>query len=303
MTFKARFIFLIFILCAISYLIWWTAQDQEIQFLEAFLWGQIPSALAFLGLALRTFILADRQVPFFIVLQANAIALSGSLLVPAKLGEFLKPFFFNKRSNYPMPNGFVLVIKERILDIFGLCIYCGALSFFGATENYTEELDSIVWVLGGLSVGGLLFIWLVPVLVNVFPNLGKLRRYAIILRQVSFKQYIYVSLLSAVIFFSTSIILFVFHLFSGLPPLSYIQLALVFIFSTVGLVIGITPGGVGTYEAAIVSVLVFWGHEWQSALAFAIGFRVCWMFLPLVLGVWASLHSGFSILSQKMENT
>lgn len=98
-------------------------------------------------------------------------------------------------------------------------------------------------------------------------------------------------------------IFYVFYNTSGLPELSLFQVLMVFLVATLGLVVTITPGGLGTYEAATVAVLTQFGVNWEGALAFAIGSRLCWMAIPIALGLVAILNGGDALLQRQSDKS
>lgn len=73
---------------------------------------------------------------------------------------------------------------------------------------------------------------------------------------------------------------------------------MVFLAATLGLIVTVTPGGLGTYEAAIIAILAQFDVEWEGALAFAIGTRFCWMAIPLGMGLWALIADGHILLQK-----
>ena len=69
--------------------------------------------------------------------------------------------------------------------------------------------------------------------------------------------------------------------------------------SSLGLVITVTPAGLGTYEAALVAVLGGYDISIQDGIAFAICFRLSWMLLPSLIGLWVVMQEGIDALRIK----
>jgi uncharacterized membrane protein YbhN (UPF0104 family) len=89
--------------------------------------------------------------------------------------------------------------------------------------------------------------------------------------------------------------------FDGGIDLDFGQALIVFIVGTLGISITITPGGIGTFEAAIVFILQYYGYSIESAMASAIGLRMV-AFLPnALIASYAVVYEGFDFVTARRE--
>jgi uncharacterized membrane protein YbhN (UPF0104 family) len=77
----------------------------------------------------------------------------------------------------------------------------------------------------------------------------------------------------------------VFGLAAGHDDLGVKALITIFIASTIGLSLGITPGGWGIVEGISVGLLLLYGLNLGEAISFAVMFRVAVLLLPAALAL------------------
>lgn len=269
----------------LAYLLWWDLAHPEVTFWKAFLVAQVPSALALVVIAIRTSFLSGWKVSFGTALRGNSLALCGTLVLPARLSEFGKPLHFRAICDYPVPKGLTLVVEERIWDVVGLGLVVLAALLFAGGKVESAALTSALWTIGALGTVGLVLVLGVPELVRRVPVLARLdEKYAIF--HPRHWTVLAGSLgLTALIWAFSFLLLAVTYRFSDMPELELGQILALFAVATLGIAISITPGSLGTFEGSVVGMLALYGVAWDAALAFAIGFRICWMFLPILLSL------------------
>jgi len=274
-------------LAGLAYLAWWDATHPEITFFRAFLVAQAPSLAALLAIALRGYSIAQGGIPYPAVLRANGLALSGSLVVPARLSELGKPFYFYAIAGYPRTRGMALVVEERVWDFVAVAGLCIVTLVLAGDRTGNAGLVAAAWTMGALAVAGMVVLFALPRLAHRVPLLARFEAQLGMLRRHSLREVALHLVQSGAIWGLSFSILVIAYAFSGLPRLDLLQLLFLFVASTLGLVVSVTPGGLGTYEGSIVAVLASYGVGWDAALAFAVGFRFCWMLLPLAAGLAA----------------
>lgn len=283
-------------LAGLGYLAWWDATNPQVSMLTAFVAAQIPSALTVLLIALRTSVLSGRAVALPLALRANSLAISGTAILPARLSELGKPLHFRAICGFPAPRGLALVIEERIWDVVGLGLVIVATLILGTEGAGSASLQGAVWTVGILATVGLAVLLALPRLARHLPVLGRLDAEHGIFRKRTLAGMLGVLGLSALIWAMSVLILAVAYRFSGLPDLDLGQILILFAISTLGLAISVTPGSLGTYEASIVGTLALYGVDWSAALAFAIGFRMCWMAVPVLLALITLRIDGVALM-------
>lgn len=274
-------------LAGLSYLAWWDVTHPEITFFGAFLIAQGPSLAALLAIALRGYSIAQGGIPYPAMLRANGLALSGSIFVPARLSELGKPFYFFAIAGYPRSQGMALVFEERIWDIVAVAALCITTLLLAGDRTDHVGLVAATWTLSGMAMAGFVALFTLPRLAHRLPLLARIEAPLRLLRRHTLRDVAMHLVQSGAIWGFSFSILVVAYTFSGLPHLDLLQLLFLFVASTLGLVVSVTPGGLGTYEGSIVAILTSYGVEWDAALAFAVGFRFCWMGLPLAAGLAA----------------
>lgn len=290
-----RIIFAAAAVAGAAYLVWWETTHREITFMMAFLAAQVPYALTLLFIAIRCRFLSGNLVPLAVAIRGNGLAIAGTLIFPARLSELLKPFYFNALSPLPVAKGMALVIEERIWDIVALALLAAlTLVLSGdAAGNSTLERASIV--LAGIGFFGVAGLILIPKLAKRIPILAGIEaRYGIFSKRSRWQSA--GAFLNSVVIWALSVSFMVTaYSMSGLPQLDLAKLLFLFIASTLGLVISVTPGSLGTFEGVIVAVLAGYGIGWDAALAFAVGYRFCMMAMPVVIAAIALAVDGEAI--------
>ncbi len=93
---------------------------------------------------------------------ANAVGFTVTMLVPARIGEVVRPLFLAQREN--MRKGYVLgtIVVERIFDLFTMCFILGvflvARPLYESIFPVETEIYSNLYVWGYVSLGIALFL-------------------------------------------------------------------------------------------------------------------------------------------------
>lgn len=286
-------------LSALAYLLWWDSQNASVHFLSAFLMTQPLLLGVFALIAWRSRLLSHGQISWPISVRANGLVYLGMWLVPARLSEFLKPFYFKKQTALPYADGLALTVKERVWDVVGF----GSICVIGAFVAFDQVLfdDMIIRVSGVFVLAVLSFygLYVLPFIIRAIPFLKRFETFARALASDSWRDRLIQFVLSLTLWVGSLGLMVIFYGYSGLPTLSFMQLLVLFLVASLGLAVTVTPAGVGTYEAAIIAVLANYNVPFADALAFAIGFRFSWMAVPTLLGGYALIRDGFDVLSVK----
>jgi len=107
-----------------------------------------------------------KGVSFYSRFAANAVGFTVTMLVPARIGEVVRPLFLAQKEN--MRKGYVIgtIVVERIFDLFTMCFILGVFlvakplyeSFFPVESNIYSNL--YVWGYIALGVALILFVFI-----------------------------------------------------------------------------------------------------------------------------------------------
>lgn len=268
----------------------------------------IAQPFAFLAIwfpGLRLARLAGPPATSAAAFSANALSVAFSLVAPGRLFEAVKPVALNLQTKLPLARGFAAVALERLLDV-GCLALLAAIAVAGAAAQYAEGLRQGALVLAvllalGLGFLGALATWpaLADRVVKALP-FRWVRRAAGEMLQAFVRAgswriltipagYSLLTWASSYLTFFTLLGLF------GTIPLSPEQTLFVFVAGTLGFVITITPGGLGTYEGAIVLALGSFGYPLADGLALAILLRIANVLPAVAASAWFLTHSDFGI--------
>lgn len=258
----------------------------------------------------RLSVLAGGRVGFHDGVALNAVAQLIVLIVPSRISEAAKPIGLSMFFGIPPASGFAILAIERILDAvflagMGLAVVA-VLS--GPYSDILQSSSLILALLGGGGVLGLTILLSCPAwlgrLVSRIP-VAWLRRHAehileALSRLANPASAAWAVGLTAMTWIASCLIFFVFFQVLGIGDLSPGQILVVFVASTLGLVVSVAPGGLGTFEAAIAFSLAGFGVPMVEAIAVALLLRLC-LVIPVVAAAGWYLFSSSLSLSRILE--
>jgi len=104
---------------------------------------------------LRRMVQAGSGISVAEALRLNLAAASLNVVLPSKMGDLAKSWFFQRRGHLTGSQGFALVIFERACDLLSLLLWCGAgLATLPAREPLIDALSLIILfgVLGSVTL-------------------------------------------------------------------------------------------------------------------------------------------------------
>jgi uncharacterized protein (TIRG00374 family) len=216
--------------------------------------------------------------------------------MPARLSEVIKPVALNLFAGLSIARGFGAIAIERLLDAAFLA-FLVLLTISTTASSYTADLKQIgVAFVTVVSLGLVICIALATrksIISSVaarVPSRWLRRQVKLMLlgmrRSLDWRGAPRLFILSSSIWLCSYMIFFVFLRQAGYVYLSASQVLVVFVVSTLGLVISVAPGGLGTFEAAIVVALANFGYTFTDALTLAIVIRIAIALPGLVGGTW-----------------
>lgn len=253
----------------------------------------------------RLAMLAAGEVGVHDGIAVNAVAQFIVLIVPSRISEAAKPIGLNLFFSLPLASGFAILAIERILDaIFLAGIGLAVVAVLSGPNNDILQSSSLVLALFGgtgvLVIAVLLarpawlgrlasripIIWLRRQADHVLDSLSRLANPRSTASAV---------LLTAMTWIASYMIYFAFFHVLGVADLSPGQILVVFVASTLGLIVSVAPGGLGTFEAAIAIALSGFGVPMVEAVAAALLLRLC-LVIPVVAAAgWYLFSSSLSL--------
>jgi len=223
-------------------------------------------------------LLQSAEVKFGTAFKAIVLSNGLNVVLPARLSEVLKATYVNEKTGHSVSEALSAVVLERIGDIIILLLL--ALACLGSVLLRVDAL--YVSVLGLVIVGSLgLLVGTEKTILGLASRLRfrMLSRFlhqfvshaASSLRSRSF----YVGQLYGMLAWTCSFVLMVVFIYlAGSIRIGLSQSLLLFTATTVGLLIPLLPGGIGTYEAAAIYVLRGYGFGFEEALVLALALHM-----------------------------
>ena len=201
------------------------------------------------------------------------VSQTANLILPARLGDFVRMFILKHEKGTPYTNGFTSLIAERVYDILiiavlGLCSLPFLITLIPAEYEWLIQLIILVVIAG---VIGVLVLFLARWMHTENTILKKILEIFAQFRQVSssVSSFGLLSGTTIVIWMMDVLICYIVSLmFSVYIPFMLILLAIVI--GNLIKAVPITPGGIGTYEAALALVFELGGVASSTAFLIAV---------------------------------
>ena len=239
-------------------------------FLRCYRWGKI----------LENLVSYDQKTLFIL----GSIGFMAVNVLPARLGEFARPYLVKKRSGIKMSATMATVVVERVFDLLTLMLIMFIVILKGSLPPALETPGIIM-----LAVSTSIFIMLIilakkrdfsikkiDALLRMFPTkiaepLNRLAHSFIDGLQIlpDIGKTLYVLFLSVLIWALVGLSAYV--LFLGFDfDLSIINAFAITLAIALGVMVPAGPGFIGTFHAACVGALMYFGIIKEDALAYAI---------------------------------
>ncbi|MCX7919608.1 MAG: flippase-like domain-containing protein [bacterium] len=287
----------------------------------------IPATVVFLfsfwlrAVRWQIFIDPVKHLPVKRLLPSLMIGFMGNSVLPARLGELIRPYVLGKKEKLSISAALATVVIERIFD--GICmlfLLAIVLLFFAPTISSSTDsfislpkIQAISYTFLAVNIAILFFLYLLKKypekLVALFTKLfGFLPEHWLeklthllysfvdglhILHQP--KQIILASFYSLAVWLTVALeILFVQYAF-GLGSLSWSAPIFVMIIIAIGVMLPSAPGYVGPYHAACRSALVLLGVDVNIAVGFAVILHASQVIPIIAIGFYYLWREGLSL--------
>lgn len=291
-----------------------SASDGRIAFSDAIiavLVLQPLSALSFWVQAPRLALIAGSPVRVGSAFIANSISATLFNVIPGRASELLKPLVLNRRDGLSMARGLSALVAERLLDTgCVLLMLCVALA--GNASRFVPALGESAIVPTAVLAAGVLVLLAISVWPGLFRRIVDalpsdwLRRnsneFLVSMQRLGNVRTLAVPILFTIATWATSYLnVIVASYFLGATPLDASQALVVMLAGTIGMVVTIAPGGLGTFEAAIVAALTAFDYSVADSLVMAVVLRVGMVMPALAFAAWYLAHGGMVFARRAIE--
>ena len=242
---------------------------------------------------------------------ANSISATLFNILPGRSSEILKPLVLNMRDGLPIMRGVGALVAERLLDT-GCVLLMLVIAMAGNASRFVPGLDEsamlptlalvvAVLLLFAISMRPSLFRWVVAALPSGFLE-RHINEFLVSMQRLGDVRSLSIPVLFTIVTWSTSYLnVIIVSRFLGEVPLDMSQALVVLLAGTLGMVVTIVPGGLGTFEAAIVTALTAYGYTVANALAIAVVLRVAMIMPALPFAAWYLAHGGMALAKRALD--
>lgn len=259
----------------------------------------------------RISLIASRKVSLLHAAKGNALAVAGAYIVPGRVTELLKPAYFKMHCALPLSVGVSVVLAERVFDLLALLILVlFALALLPSTKGLNLGVSSDLLLFACLALllltallayrGDYLRViisWLPAsrikvALTNCIADFGGAFEEGLSVYQVT---------LSFLVWVGSGLSYWLFLNFDGGPSVAISDALLVFIVGSIGLTVTFTPGGLGTFEAAVAFTLTFFDYTADQSIVSALGLRLAGTLPTIVVALYTLATEGVDLLTRLRE--
>lgn len=270
--------------------------------LSAILFVQPLSVASSYFIAWRIRVLSGGTVEIKNAFKASALANTLLFVLPSRLSEFVKPIYFAEKSHIPLAAGIGIVVIERIIDIVIVAAGIVAVTLLVTGQNLGNVLPMWVGLATAAICAAAVILYrpqFVTSLLRLLPE-GRLQDLAVtqfecMSTSVSPRSVPVASMLGLFAWLLSWATFHVFLMVAGARPVTPDCSLVVFLAGSLGLVTAIAPGGLGTFEGAIVIALGLYGYTVPEALAMAVGLHLATLGYQLPLAIWVGAREGMSL--------
>ena len=259
----------------------------------------------------RISVISARKVGLFHASKGNALAVSGSYIVPGRITELLKPAYFKIQCDLPLSQGVSVVLAERVFDVLALLLLIlFAIVLLPPVEDLNLAVSGDLLLLGVLALlfFVVFFAYRAQYLLAAFSWVPQSRIKEFVNNYIAdfecaFKEGLssYQVALSFLVWVGSGFSYWVFLNLDGGPAVTLGGALLVFIVGTIGLTVTFTPGGIGTFEAAVALTLTFFGYNAEQSIVSAFGLRLAGTLPTVTVALYTLATGGVDLLTRLRE--
>ncbi len=265
-------------------------------FMFALLLSQIFIFINFIIFTNRHIFFIDKNLKFTIAFNAIVLSIGLNYIIPGRVSELIKATYIREKSNIGFSIGMGAVFLERFADLIILAFIAVVCITFFTMDLQNNSLFIILVLICSIVVVIFCEKYILFIIDKIIRN-QKLKNflnttYLHIKKQILTKKFIIGLLYTFVIWFFSALTIFIFLNIAGEIKLDAVEILMILLGGSIGLAIPALPGGLGTFEAIIVAILMKYGYEFNSALALAIGLRLNNMLSVVPYSLWIAFKNG-----------
>ncbi len=215
-----------------------------------------------------------------------------NIIVPARLGDFMRVGILRRSKGMEYTDGFSSVIEERLFDIGGILLLAllSLISLYPLLDVWMVQLIGLVLVLGIIALTGL---YLSKYFHSQNKILTKILDVVHTIRSLSltpFPTSVMVGF-SVIIWLCEAFICFlIVQMFQ--VSVSFVVVLFAVMIANISKTIPLTPGGIGVYEVIVAGVLSLGGVPFASATLIAVIDHLIKNMIPIIGGAISLYYFG-----------
>lgn len=297
------------ILAVLGGFFWSFADSSDLTFSHQALYSALLTQpvviISIVVMAWRTQILGAGKLSFWVALKATALVGSLLLILPSRLSDLVKPVYLSEHSGLGLAKGFSLLLFERILDLLAVAaLLLIALAIFSNQQmiQFGDTFTTLLAMLAVIGIGLALLFFMPQTIEQLLsrlpiPLIRKLStHFFLALKDTADRTRLSQALIITGPLWLNSYMIFLVY-FAVFGPSDIDAKAALFIFlaGTLGLVVTVTPGGIGTFEAAIALALQLYGFSFADGLLHGFMLRLVTLLPSVVITAILILNDDFRI--------
>ena len=269
----------------------------NIQFMMAILLAQVPIFIATFLTGLRHVYFINMNVSILKGFYAVVISNGFNNILPARISEVLKATYLRDKCKVPFSIGISAVFLERLIDLMIVSLLVLTLTLFLAVDMNT----TIAFIMLSISlIGMFITVFFQKKIFKVIEKYVKWKRLQSFIHGVLVhvtKNFNSVRLINGLllgisIWCFSSLTVGIFINVAGSIELGALPVITILIAGAIGLAIPGLPGGLGVFEASIVTVLLYYGYNLEYATALAIGLRLSNILFIFPFSLYLAMFGG-----------
>ncbi|HJJ42404.1 MAG TPA: lysylphosphatidylglycerol synthase transmembrane domain-containing protein [Methanocorpusculum sp.] len=270
------------------------------------IWLVLAAAVCVCGWFLRGFrykyILKKLETNIGVIFSSACIYVSqtANIIIPARLGDFVRMFILKHEKQTPYTKGFTSLIAERVYDILTVA-FLGLCTLPFLADVISEEHRWFIYVILAVLLAGVIGIVILIAAKHLHAENIILKKILEIFEQFrtvssTFFSVLHLSGLSIIIWLSDMVICYLVSLMFG-ADINFILIIFAVVIGNLVKAVPITPGGIGTYEVALLVVFEIGGVPAATATLIAVVDHLIKNLVTLFGGVVSIYYFGDWVLS------
>jgi hypothetical protein len=256
-----------------------------------------------------TFFLTPTDTPSVYTLHKGVmIGYFGNNILPFRLGEVLRAYSTSRLTGYNTAYLFSTIIIERLVDVFSFFFFLMGISLVAPLPEWAENTRIFL----GIVIGGIILFFLVYYRFHKHLTRyidAKQGRFWQIISHLNhgfiavfeMKYRLYVFILSIGLWALYALVFWLGFKMFGLN-LGFMAASVLLATSSFAISIPSVPGYVGTYHAAVVQTLLFYGLDKSTAFTYAVVVHLVGFLSLTLIGFIYYIRTHLSVRSVTLES-